>query len=177
MALFRQNSELLPERRGVVPRRGRRFGGRITKQRFSRFVFTTLALLFLVCFLVSGVKIFFYGEFFRSFVCCLILRFLMYIVNCYCVLLVAGTVEDIISLSHEVEDVVSGSNFGKPPPKSKHHTPPPKSKHRKQRKNSSLVSILFYRYIRFYEFNLCVRLFGSWKMLNYCKENSFGKKL
>lgn len=103
MALFRQNSELLPERRGVVPRRGRRFGDRITKQRFSRFVFTTLALLFLVCFVVSGVKIFFYG-----------------------------TVEDIISLSHEVEDVVSGSNFGKPPPKSKHHTPPPKSKHRKQ---------------------------------------------
>lgn len=76
MAFSRHSSELLPERRGViglifkslsptqngfrVVRRGRKFG-RITKQRFSHWVFV-LALLFLIYLVVSGLKMLFYGE-------------------------------------------------------------------------------------------------------------------
>ncbi|KAK7847897.1 hypothetical protein CFP56_006052 [Quercus suber] len=69
MGLSRYTSEFLPERRGGGggsgggggggPRRGRRFGGRITKQRLSRWVFA-LALIFIVYLVVSCVRMFFF---------------------------------------------------------------------------------------------------------------------
>lgn len=73
MGLYRYTSELLPERRGGGgggsgggggggPRRGRRFGGRITKQRLSHWVFA-IALIFIVYLIVSCVRMFFFGEF------------------------------------------------------------------------------------------------------------------
>ncbi|XP_065632769.1 probable hexosyltransferase MUCI70 [Quercus suber] len=71
MGLSRYTSEFLPERRGGGggsgggggggPRRGRRFGGRITKQRLSRWVFA-LALIFIVYLVVSCVRMFFFGN-------------------------------------------------------------------------------------------------------------------
>jgi hypothetical protein len=76
MAFYRHSSELLPERRGVigmifgslggsehgsrVVRRGRRFG-RITKLRFSRWVFV-LSLLFLIYLVVSALQMLFHGK-------------------------------------------------------------------------------------------------------------------
>lgn len=67
MGLYRYTSELSPERRGGGggPRRGRRFGGRITKQRLSRWVFA-LALLFIVYLVVSCVRMLIFGEFLRT---------------------------------------------------------------------------------------------------------------
>ncbi|KAK9276920.1 hypothetical protein L1049_006458 [Liquidambar formosana] len=76
MALYRHNSELLSERRGIfgavfkslgqsehgfrVVRRGRRFG-RITKQRFSFWVFS-LAVCFLIYWALLSIKMLFHGK-------------------------------------------------------------------------------------------------------------------
>ena len=135
MGLYRHTSELLPERRGGggggdgsgggggggggVPRRGRRFGGRITKQRLSRWVFA-LALIFMVYLIVSCVRMFFFGEFLglRSFVFAMCILFVC--INVLCVTCCLGNVEDkrVLILRGVEEDGVLGSNSERPPPKS-----------------------------------------------------------
>lgn len=125
MGLYRYTSELSPERRGGCggggggPRRGRRFGGRITKQRLSRWVFA-LALLFIVYLVVSCVRMLIFGEFLglRSFVFAMCILFVC--INVLCFSCCLGNVEDkrvLISRGVE-EDGVLGSNSERPPPKS-----------------------------------------------------------
>ncbi|XP_015895068.2 probable hexosyltransferase MUCI70 [Ziziphus jujuba] len=67
MGLHRHSNELLPERRVIsgehgsrVVRRGRRFG-RVTRQKFSLWVFL-LAALFLLYMVVFGLKLLFHGK-------------------------------------------------------------------------------------------------------------------
>ncbi|KAJ7953797.1 Protein of unknown function (DUF616) [Quillaja saponaria] len=100
MALYRYNGELLPERRGIIGslfkslckseqgsravRRGRRFG-RITKQRFCRWVFLVVAI-FSIYLTVFGIRMFIHAK-----------------------------METSTSISHNVQEDLLGSDIGTPP--------------------------------------------------------------